>query len=85
MVSGSVERRSSATRLSEATIFTGACVNTMAGATFTEPVYVDLLTGKVYEIPRECWVNENGTVTFKRLPIYDSPVLIAEKKLAPFQ
>ena len=49
------------------------------GAKFTEPVYADLLTGQIYDIPRRRWSSADGAVTFKQMPIYDSPVLIAEK------
>jgi len=46
---------------------------TLPGLKFTEPVYVDMLTGKVYALP----------VSFTQVPIYDSPVLIAEKAALP--
>ncbi|MCX7010197.1 MAG: hypothetical protein NTY53_23655 [Kiritimatiellaeota bacterium] len=52
---------------------------TFAGAKFTEPVYADLLTGQIYKIPRDRWSSADDTVTFKQMPVYDSPVLIAEK------
>ncbi|MBC7845634.1 MAG: beta-galactosidase [Flavobacterium sp.] len=48
------------------------------------PVYVDLLTGKVYEIPTKQWSKKESTFTFKNLPIYDSPILIADKSLINF-
>ena len=46
---------------------------TFPGLSFKEPVYVDLLTGKVYAIP----------ASLKQIPIYDSPILIAEKSALP--
>lgn len=50
-------------------------------ANFVEPVYVDIRTGKVFEIPRKDW-EKNGTLyKFRNIPIYDSPILIAEKGL----
>ena len=52
---------------------------TFPGAKFTEPVYADLVTGKVHEFPRDRWSANGGSVTFKQMPICDSPVLIAEK------
>ncbi|MCX7044800.1 MAG: hypothetical protein NTX50_04830 [Candidatus Sumerlaeota bacterium] len=51
----------------------------LPGAKFTEPVYADLLTGKVYAIPRERWSSEGGAVTFRQIPVCDSPALIVEK------
>ncbi len=49
---------------------------------FNEPVFVDLRTGKVYEIPKESIVHKNGThYKFKNIPIYDSPILIMDKSL----
>lgn len=47
---------------------------------FTEPVYVDLRTGMVYEIPRTQWDQEGHTYRFKAIPCYDSPILIADKQ-----
>jgi hypothetical protein len=49
------------------------------------PVLVDLLTGKVYEIPLNQWrKNEKNVYIFKNIPIYDSPILIADKSLINF-
>ena len=45
---------------------------------FTEPIYVDLLTGKVYALPKP----DNGS-SFKQIPLYDSPILIGEKSALP--
>lgn len=48
---------------------------------FVEPVYVDMRTGKIYDIPAKDW-DKNGTnYKFRNIPIYDSPILIAEKSL----
>ena len=48
---------------------------------FHDPVCVDLLSGLVFDIPKEFWFADNTICTFKRLPIYDSPVLVAERRL----
>jgi hypothetical protein len=53
---------------------------TFARGRFTEPVYVDLRTGVVYEIPRTHWEHEGGVHRFKAIPCYDSPILIADKQ-----
>jgi hypothetical protein len=49
---------------------------------FKKPVYVDLRTGIIYEIPEEC-ITTSGT--FQGIPVYDSPILIAEKRCIPIQ
>ena len=48
---------------------------------FTDPVYVDLRTGDVYEIPAKNRSQKGSTYTFEDIPVYDSPVLIADKSL----
>jgi hypothetical protein len=48
-------------------------------AKFVDPVFVDLRTGRVYDIPRDRWSDQAGVVTFKQVPVYDSPVLIADR------
>ncbi|MFC3559271.1 hypothetical protein [Pedobacter jamesrossensis] len=48
---------------------------------FIEPVMVDVITGKVYNIPKENWNKEGNIVNFKKIPVYDGPILIAEKSL----
>ena len=50
---------------------------------FDTPVLVDLRTGQVYELPASSW-KKNGThYTFENIPVYDSPVLIADRSLIP--
>lgn len=52
-------------------------------ANFSTPVLVDLRTGNVYELPESSW-QQNGThYTFTDVPVYDSPVLIADQSLIP--
>jgi hypothetical protein len=52
---------------------------TFERASFTTPVLVDLLTGEVRAIPRDRWSAADGKATFKQMPLYDSPILVAEK------
>lgn len=52
---------------------------TLEATTFADPVWVDLLTGQVYELPKELWNASGGNTTFQSLPVYDSPVVIAER------
>lgn len=49
---------------------------TVENGDFDNPVYVDLRTGDVYKIRK--WENNGGEYTFYYIPIYDSPVLIAD-------
>ena len=42
------------------------------------PVWVDLLTSRIYEIPAECISTEGNITTFKDLPYFDSPVLLTD-------
>jgi hypothetical protein len=46
-----------------------------------EPVWVDLVSGGIYEIPANRVIRADQTTTFKDLSLYDSPILLAEKKL----
>ena len=48
---------------------------------FATPVLVDLRTGKVYELPKSSWKKDGTHYTFKNIPVYDSPVLIADQSL----
>ena len=48
---------------------------------FSEPVFVDIVTGCVYEIPKDQWRKEGKTDHFSGIPVYDSPVLLADKSL----
>ncbi|HEY0110613.1 MAG TPA: hypothetical protein VGB67_13330 [Fibrella sp.] len=51
---------------------------TVENGNFTTPVWVDMLTGHVYEIPKNWWSKTGNTYTFKNIPAYDSPTLIAD-------
>ena len=56
-------------------------VFTIANGNFEKPVLVDIITGGVYEIPKERWSKEGDIYTFTGIPIYDSPILVADKSL----
>ncbi len=47
----------------------------------SDPVFANLLKGEIYQIPKENIKNEDGYVIFNKVPIYDSPVVIADKDL----
>jgi hypothetical protein len=51
---------------------------------FRQPVWVDLVTGNVYEIPAEQVKIAGDTVTFKDLPVYDGPAAITDRSLLSF-
>lgn len=51
---------------------------TIKNGNFKTPVWVDLMTGSVYEIPKTQWSKNGNGYTFQ-IPLYDSPVLLAEK------
>lgn len=52
-----------------------------ASGNFTDPVYVDMRTGNVYDIPDSNWDRNGSQCTFKNIPVYDSPILISDKSL----
>ncbi len=64
----------------EANGVTRANVTLRAGK-FTEPVLVDVRTSTVYALPKTQWAEGKDGVTFRDLPLYDSPMLIAERAL----
>jgi hypothetical protein len=49
------------------------------GANFFDPVYVDMISGKVYEIEKSTVKNKGNDLLLKKLPVWDSPVMIAER------
>lgn len=57
---------------------------TIENGNFSTPVWVDLLTGHVYEIPQGSWKKNGTTYTFSNVPVYDSPVLIADRSTLTF-
>ena len=55
------------------------------GAPLKDPVWVDLLTGAVYEFPKkDVCVSANST-RYVNVPIYDSPCLLAERSALKLQ
>ena len=49
------------------------------GAPLDEPVWVDLLTGRVYAFPKEDMLVHSAGVTFVNVPVYDSPCVLTER------
>jgi hypothetical protein len=54
---------------------------TLPGGDFADPVYVDVRTGEVFDIPTGNWSKSGSTYTFTGLPVGESPVLIADRSL----
>ena len=55
------------------------------GAPLKDPVWVDLLTGRVYEFPKgDVCVSANST-RYVNVPVYDSPCLLAERSALEIQ
>ena len=54
-------------------------------ADFTQPVWVDMLSGRVYEIGKSTWEREKGTSTLRRVPVYDSVILVADRDAIPLR
>ena len=46
---------------------------------FKKPVLVDLISGKIHEIPKAAWKKSGNTHTFTGLPVPDYPVVLADK------
>jgi hypothetical protein len=54
---------------------------TVVEGSFTNPVFVDLITGKIYEIPKNQCKKAGKTTVFEGIPVPDYPVLIADKSI----
>lgn len=55
------------------------------GGRFDNPVWVDLLTGKVYKIPAGSISKKGNNYAFSQIPVYDSPVLIVDMSLIQYK
>ena len=52
---------------------------TIKSTNFKDPVFVEMITGKVYEIDKTTLKNNGGDTMFQKLPVWDSPIMIAER------
>ena len=50
---------------------------------FADPVWVDMTTGRVCEIPASSFHAEEGGTRFVALSIHDAPVMVAERAVVP--
>lgn len=55
------------------------------GYQWKNPVWVDTITGNVYEIPKEKMVVDSLFTIFKDIPVYDAPVFITDKEILDLQ
>ena len=56
------------------------CEVSIPGVSFSDPVWVEMVTGRVYEIADGSWRSADGATVFDDLPVWDCPSLIAERK-----
>ena len=54
-------------------------------AAMDDPVWVDLLTGRVYSFPKRRQIRHSAGVTLVDVPVYDSPCLLAERSALAIQ
>lgn len=54
---------------------------TLTGVTFEEPVWVDTVTGAIYELPKDRVVTEGDKTVLKDIPLYDAPAFITDKRV----
>ena len=59
---------------------TSPAVFTVTGEPLRDPVWVDLLTGAVHEIPAENRLAYAGGTVYRDVPVYDSPCLLTERR-----
>lgn len=51
------------------------------GKAFKDPVWVDLFTGRIYELPKRCQVEGKTVLSFFDIPVYDSPCVLTERDI----
>ncbi len=50
-------------------------------AVFDDPVWIDILSGEIYEIPDGNCIRKGGGCKLENVPVYDSPIVITDKNL----
>ena len=60
---------------------TRPAVFTYAGRPLSDPVWVDLLTGRIYEFPKDRQLVHSSGITYVDVPVYDSPCLLTERSV----
>lgn len=51
---------------------------TFSNIRIEKPVYINLISGCVYKIPKKDWIENHGEYYFRNIPIYDYPIVIAD-------
>ena len=52
------------------------------GVEFKDPVWIDMVTGAIYEVPSRMFINWNSKGgLFENVPYYDAPVVLTERSL----
>ena len=59
-------------------------VELVGGAKIANPVWVDILSGGVYEIPADSLERVGENLKVKNLPVYDSPIAVTDRSLTEF-
>ena len=54
------------------------------GEPLNDPVWVDILSGRVYEFPKERVVKCDSCIRYLDVPVYDAPCLLAERSVIDF-
>ena len=49
------------------------------GEPLENPVWVDLMTGRFWDFPKECVLRRTGGTTYMDVPVYDSPCILADR------
>ncbi|MDA3923204.1 MAG: glycoside hydrolase [Kiritimatiellae bacterium] len=52
---------------------------TVKGVTYKDPVYVEMITGKVFELAKGAWMSAEGNTVLTQLPVWDSPMMLVER------
>ena len=52
---------------------------TVKGVTYKDPVYVEMITGKVFNLEPGTCKSEGGNTVLTRIPMWDSPMMLAER------
>lgn len=53
----------------------------LPGITFEDPVWVDVVTGAIHELPKDRITVEQSKTLLKNIPLYDAPVFITDKNV----
>ena len=60
-------------------------VNIFVPETLEDPVWVEMVTGRVFEIPAASVKPRDGGIDIKSVPMWDSPILIAPRAVIPMR